>query len=68
MCIEGSEVTAAEVEAAARVCVLFDGADPVALERARAQWRALAKAGAAARYWSEETGQWEMKAENRGSG
>ncbi len=64
MCIEGAEVTAEETAAAARVCVLFDGADAAALDRARTQWRALTKAGASAQYWSEETGQWQKKAEN----
>ncbi len=63
MAIGGAEVTAAEVAALERVCILFDGADEAALARARAQWKALAQAGASAKYWSEEGGRWEMKAE-----
>ncbi|QFU09133.1 DNA polymerase III subunit chi [Rhodobacteraceae bacterium THAF1] len=61
--VEGAEVTPEEVTASARVCVLFDGMDGAALDRARGQWRALTKAGVAAQYWSEESGKWEKKAE-----
>jgi DNA polymerase-3 subunit chi len=63
MVIDGAEVTAAEVDAMDRVCVLFDGQDPAAVERARGQWKSLKDAGAAAQYWSEESGRWEKKAE-----
>ena len=44
-----------------RACIVFDGNDPEALERARAQWRALKEAGVAAEYWSEADGRWERK-------
>jgi len=64
ICIEGAEVSADEVSAAQRVCVIFDGGNPDALNRAREQWRGLTKAGAKAQYWSEETGQWQKKAES----
>ena len=57
---------AEEVEALERVCILFDGADQVALERARNQWRDLTKAGVAAQYWAEEGGRWVKKAESGG--
>lgn len=63
MSVHGAEVSAAEVAALDRVCVLFDGNDDLALERARAQWKALKAAGASAQYWSEESGSWEKKAE-----
>ena len=64
MSIEGAEVTTDEIEALDRVCVIFDGTDGGALERARAQWRELTRAGCAAQYWSEESGRWEKKAES----
>ena len=64
MSIEGAEITVEEVAEAERVCVIFDGMDPAALDRARAQWRALTKEGAKAEYWSEESGKWEKKAES----
>ncbi|GHE05304.1 DNA polymerase III subunit chi [Defluviimonas sp. 20V17] len=63
MAIDGADVTAEEVAALERVCILFDGNDPDALGRARAQWKALTEAGASAQYWSEEDGPWRMKAE-----
>lgn len=61
--LEGAEVSPEEVRALARVCILFEGGDTAALERARAQWKALTGAGCAAQYWSEESGQWQKKAE-----
>jgi DNA polymerase-3 subunit chi len=61
--IDGAEVTPAEVAAMERVSVMFDGHDPDALARARAQWKSLTAAGCAAAYWSEESGRWEKKAE-----
>lgn len=63
MTIDGAEVDPAEVEGLERVCILFDGTDPVAVQRAREQWRTLTKAGCSAQYWSEESGRWEKKSE-----
>ena len=65
MLVDGAEVSAEEVSRLERACILFDGADPAAVQAARAQWRALTGAGCAAQYWSEESGRWEMKAEAR---
>lgn len=63
MTIDGALVTAEDVAAMDRVCVLFDGNDAQALETARAQWKTLKDAGSTAQYWSEEAGHWEKKAE-----
>lgn len=63
MAIDGADVTPEETGALERVCVLFDGNDPAAVEVARAQWKALTGAGCAAQYWSEQSGHWEKKAE-----
>lgn len=63
MAVDGAEVSAEEVQRLERVCVLFDGNDPAALDRARGQWKALTEAGCSAQYWSEESGSWEKKAE-----
>lgn len=63
MAIDGAEVTAAETAGLERLCVLFDGNDEAAVERARGQWKALTDAGTAAQYWSEEDGRWQKKAE-----
>lgn len=63
--VEGASVDALEVETMDRVMVLFDGHDEAALQTAREQWKALTAAGVAAKYWSEASGRWEMKAESK---
>jgi DNA polymerase-3 subunit chi len=64
MSVDGADVSAEEVNAVERVCILFDGHDPEAVQHARGQWKALTDAGCAAQYWSEETGNWQKKAES----
>lgn len=59
--LEGAEVLATEIPGLERACLVFDGNDPAALERAREQWRALKAGGVAAEYWSEAGGRWERK-------
>lgn len=63
MSVDGAPVEADEVSAMERVCILFDGNDPEAVQHARGQWKALTEAGCSAQYWSEESGRWEKKAE-----
>ncbi len=63
MLIDRAPVDLAECAARARVCVLFDAGDAVALDAAREAWRAVTAAGIPAQYWSEESGRWEKKAE-----
>lgn len=63
MAVDGAEVEPQEVARLQRVCILFDGNDATALERARGQWKALTQAGCAAQYWSEAGGRWEKKSE-----
>ncbi len=67
MCVDGAHVSADEVNAVERVCILFDGHDPEAVQHARSQWKSLTDAGCAAQYWSEETGNWQKKADSEGS-
>lgn len=64
MSVDGAEVTAEEVTAMERVCILFSAADPSAVETARSQWRMLTEAGVAAQYWAEDGGRWVKKAES----
>ena len=64
MSVGGAEVTAAEVSAAERVCILFDGHDEGALNHARGQWKTLTKEGCHAQYWAQEDGRWTKKAES----
>lgn len=63
--VDGAEVAPDEIAAMQRTMILFDGNDPAALDAARDQWRRLSAAGVAATYWSQESGRWEMKAENK---
>jgi DNA polymerase-3 subunit chi len=63
MAVDGATVSAEEVQALQRVCILFDGTDPEAVQHARVQWKTLTGAGCSAQYWSEESGRWEKKAE-----
>jgi DNA polymerase III subunit chi len=63
MTIDGADITAQEVGALDRVCILFDGNDADALVVARGQWKALKDAGASAQYWSEDSGRWDKMAE-----
>jgi len=63
MSVHGATVTADEIAALERVCILFDGTDEDAVQVARGQWKSLKEAGASAQYWSEESGAWEKKAE-----
>ncbi len=62
MCIDGAVVTAEQVQSYERTCILFDGNDAQATQNARVQWKTLTDAGCAAQYWSEESGNWQMKA------
>ncbi|MBK0326864.1 DNA polymerase III subunit chi [Rhodobacteraceae bacterium F11138] len=63
MAVDGAEVRAEEVGALERVCILFDGNDSQAVQRARTLWKTLIDAGCSAQYWSEESGRWEKKFE-----
>lgn len=66
MAVDGATVAPDEVKSLTRVCILFDGNDPAAVEAARGQWRSLTEAGCAAQYWSQESGAWAKKAESAG--
>ena len=63
MAVHGAAVTADEVSALARTCILFDGLDADAVAHARTQWKALTDAGCAAQYWAQDGGRWAMKAQ-----
>lgn len=64
MAVDGAEVDPSECSKLERVCILFDGNDEGAVNRARGQWKALTGAGVPAQYWSEESGRWEKKADS----
>lgn len=60
--VDGADVDVSEVNAVEKLCIVFDGTDPTAVERARAQWRELTAQGCHAEYWSRESGRWDCKA------
>lgn len=60
--LDASPVSAEEARAIERLCIVFDGLDPQAVEAARGQWRALTGAGTAAEYWSRASGRWTCEA------
>jgi len=68
MAVDGAEISVEEGRRLARVCVLFDGNDPAAVDHARGQWKVLSSAGIPAQYWSEESGRWQKKAESGAQG
>lgn len=61
MLIDGAGLAEGDLAGLSRLCVLFDGNDPDAKERARALWRSLAAEGAEREYWSEESGRWQRQ-------
>ncbi|WP_333712259.1 DNA polymerase III subunit chi [Yoonia sp.] len=63
MSVTGAAVTADEVAACARVCIIFDGQDGDAVQQARDQWKNLTAAGCPAQYWAQDGGRWVKKAE-----
>jgi DNA polymerase-3 subunit chi len=61
--VEGAALAPEEAAGLKRAMIVFDGQDPQAVQGARDQWRAMKDAGVKAKYWSEESGRWAMKAE-----
>ena len=62
LCVDGAALSTDEVNSAQRACLIFNGHDDRALTHARDQWKSLTDAGCSAKYWSEESGKWELKA------
>ena len=60
--LEASPVAAEVARALERLCIVFDGSDPTAVEAARAQWRDLTGAGIEAEYWNRDSGRWTCQA------
>ena len=64
MCIDGAELETQAISTLKRAMILFDGNDVDAVAHARSQWKTITAANIPAKYWSQETGRWEMKAEH----
>ncbi|MGY6536243.1 MAG: DNA polymerase III subunit chi [Pararhodobacter sp.] len=56
--LDAAPVDPVEAGALERLCILFDGNDPAAVEAARVQWRSLTGAGVAAEYWRRDGARW----------
>ncbi len=63
MAVHGATVTAIDIAAHDRVCIVFEEADQPALATARTQWKQLTDAGCAAVYWAQVEGRWVKKFE-----
>ena len=60
---EPKDWAGADLAAAARVVLIFDGRDPAALEAAREQWKQAKANGHAVTYWQQAaSGKWEKRA------
>lgn len=60
---DGANVTAAEVQQTQRTCIVFDGNHPDHLTTARQHWKTLTDQGCTAKYWSQESGRWQLVTE-----
>lgn len=59
--VDGADITG--VETYQRCVLMFDGADPAAVARAREHWKSVKADGHDATYWQQsEQGRWEKKA------
>ncbi len=63
MLVHGAKTDPDEVVQYERVSLVFNGNDEAEVQAARADWKALTDAGVNAKYWSQASGRWEMKAE-----
>lgn len=63
MLVGGARINLQEVDAYERICLIFNGAEPDALESARADWMAVKGSGAKGKYWAQDGGRWVQKAE-----
>ena len=63
--VDGAEAVTDELAAMELSAILFDGLDNAAVERARAQWRAVTGAGLRAVYWAQDDrGAWVKRHES----
>ena len=63
MLVLGAKTTTEEVARFERVSLVFNGNEDAAVDAARTDWKVLTDAGVAAKYWSQASGRWEMKAQ-----
>lgn len=64
MLVDGAVFPVEKMVEFQRVCLLFDGNDPDAVAAARVEWKATVAANLPAKYWAQDGGRWEQKAEH----
>ncbi len=62
MLIDGARVDPGEAKGFDRLCLIFNGHEPDAVEAARADWLAVKEAGLSGKYWAQQGGKWVEKA------
>ncbi|QDY68713.1 DNA polymerase III subunit chi [Qingshengfaniella alkalisoli] len=67
MVVDGAGFDPAEMSGLKRACVMFDGSDDDAVQKARGQWKSVTDAGLTAQYWAQDGGRWIKKTESRPS-
>ncbi len=60
--VDGAQMPPDSMASFERVCLLFDGNDPAAVEAARGDWKAVVESGLPAKYWAQDGGRWVQKA------
>ena len=66
MLVAGARAAPAEAAGFDRICVMFDGNAPEALDAARQDWVAVRDAGLTGKYWAQVEGKWTEKASTDG--
>lgn len=62
MLVEGARVDPTEASGFERICLMFDGNAPEALDAARADWITVRDTGLSGKYWAQVEGKWVEKA------
>jgi DNA polymerase III subunit chi len=61
--VDGATMTSMEKPPYKRIVIIFDGNDPIALQKARTDWKRAKAAALSATYWQQNaSGRWEKKA------
>ncbi len=63
--IDAAAISRDELRILKKVCILFEDKNPQAIAKARTQWTSLTDAGCKAQYWTDKSGQWELKVETK---
>ncbi|MEM9211886.1 MAG: DNA polymerase III subunit chi [Pseudomonadota bacterium] len=61
-----ADISSKTVAGFERVCVIFSGQNPDELGNARTGWKQITGDGHIAKYWSQESGAWDLKASSDG--